>query len=289
MRPKLKLIFSGFFVLIFFFCWNVLAGKEKSELIFSHKLHVVENEMECDACHQVTYESQKGADNLMPNMESCGNCHDIEASDDCGVCHSDLEDPRNVPRVEDYFPNFSHHLHIEAGLECNTCHAGIANKEIVEPYELPDLENCQQCHTERKVKPTNHLPNYQHTHGDEARSFALNAEQTCNTCHSVKYCQMCHEGDNLDRLTHPLNYSVTHHLDAIGKERDCNVCHTERQFCIDCHNAFLVLPHNHTAGWANPIPGDGGRHSVEARNDLESCMSCHEQNYELTCVKCHSK
>ena len=289
MTPKIRLLFIGLGVMLIFFCWNAMAGKEKAEISFSHRLHVVENEMECDACHASAYESQKGTDNLFPDKENCGNCHDIESTDDCGVCHTNLDNLRNFPRVENYFPEFSHRYHYEAGLNCDACHAGIEKKEIAEPYELPNLESCQQCHTEQNVKPSNHLANYQHNHGDEAWSSAVNANQTCNTCHTVKYCQTCHEYDNLDRLTHPLNYAVTHHLDAIGRERDCNVCHTERQFCIDCHNAFLILPHNHTAGWANTIPGDGGRHSIEARNDLEGCLSCHEQNYELSCAKCHSK
>jgi c(7)-type cytochrome triheme protein len=288
-RPELKLTFICVIILILIVSWNAMAGKDKSEIIFSHKLHVVENEMECDACHEAVYESVRGTDNLFPEKASCGNCHDIESTDECGVCHSNLDNLRNFPRIKDYYPEFSHKLHWEGGLECDACHAGIAHKEYAEPYDLPIIESCQECHTEQNVIPATHLANYQHTHGDEVRSTAVDATQTCNTCHSLQYCQTCHEYDNLDRFTHPLNYSVTHHLDARGRERDCNVCHIDRGFCIDCHNAFLVLPHNHTAGWANRVPGDGGRHSIEARRDFEGCLSCHEQNYELSCAKCHSK
>ena len=284
MTRKIKFLFLAILLIS---AWNAMAGKEKSELIFSHKMHVMENEMECSACHAEAESSMKGTDNLMPTMESCGNCHDIESTEECGICHSDTENPRNVPRVDNYFPNFSHRMHLEAEMNCDHCHAGIVNKDYVEPYLLPQMEDCQNCHTQRKVKPKSHLPNYQHTHGDAVR--AGNLQQTCNMCHKVRYCQMCHEGDNLDRLTHPLNYGVTHSLDARGRERDCNVCHTERAFCIECHILNLVMPHNHYAGWANSIPGDGGRHAMEARMDLENCLSCHEQNYELTCVKCHSK
>ncbi len=281
-----KILFL-FLAAMLLFAWSAIAGKEKSELIFSHKLHVIDNELDCVTCHAEAENSLKGTDNLMPNMESCGNCHDVETIEECGLCHGDMENPRNVPRVEDYFPKFSHQQHLVADLACSACHTGIEKKEIVEPYVLPKLEDCQVCHTQKNVKPKSHLPNFRHIHGDEVRSARL--EQTCNLCHAVRYCQMCHEGDNLDRMTHPLNYAFTHSLDARGRERDCNACHTERSFCIECHVQNLVMPHNHTAGWANTMPGDGGRHAMEARIDLENCMGCHEQNYELTCVKCHSK
>ena len=76
-------------------------------------------------------------------------------------------------------------------------------------------------------------------------------------------------------------------IQAQGKEKECAVCHTERQFCISCHRDNQLLPHNHVAGWA--LPNVGGRHKDEALNDIESCMACHEQNAEQICNKCHGK
>jgi len=49
----------------------------------------------------------KGA-KLSCDMEVCGACHDVEDAEQCNLCHSDLENPRAVPRVTDYFPIFSH-------------------------------------------------------------------------------------------------------------------------------------------------------------------------------------
>jgi hypothetical protein len=293
MKESLKLVLSVTLVLVVLSFVSVFAGKEKSGIIFSHKLHVVQNEMECTTCHSAAEKSVKGTDNLMPSMEVCGSCHDIESESSCGMCHTDVNNPQYAPRVENYFPNFSHEMHLSAGLNCESCHAVMENKEMVEPYVLPTIEACQQCHTQKKVMPQSHGPNYLHTHGDDARSssvaMVVNASQTCKTCHAVQFCQTCHEGDNLDRISHPLNYTYTHSLDAMGKEKDCMVCHTERSFCIECHQQNFVLPYNHTAGWANRIPGDGGRHRIEAERDLESCMSCHEQDAQQVCQKCHSK
>ena len=112
MTSKIKFLFL---VVLLFFGWKAIAGKGKSELIFSHKFHVVENELECSSCHAEAESSMKGTDNLMPTMEWCGNCHDVESADDCNICHSDMDNPRNVPRVEDLWPDFSHQMHLEAG------------------------------------------------------------------------------------------------------------------------------------------------------------------------------
>ncbi len=284
----------------------VFAGETvKNELKFSHQLHVVENELDCTTCHEAAQTSTTGKDNLLPGMETCGDCHDIESENNCQKCHRDTENPRPVVRIERYSPIFSHQKHLAAGVGCTSCHAGIEKLTGTQQYFLPTQIQCMDCHSKRQVsnqcqtchlpgerlKPLNHTANFYHTHGDLARSVQKTEQpqKPCQACHQDNFCQKCHEGDNLDRQTHPLNYQFTHALDAMGKERECAACHTERSFCIDCHQDNLVMPHNHTAGWANQIPGDGGRHRLEAQRDLESCMACHEQNAEQVCQTCHTK
>lgn len=291
MKNHLKIILAILAISLILFSLTANASKEKSELKFSHKKHVIDNEMECESCHSMAGTSQSGQDNLLPNMESCGSCHDVESTDKCGVCHSDTENPRSVPRIVNYQPGFSHKMHLDAQMICADCHAGIEKKEVVEPYLLPTLEACQQCHSDKKVKPASHGANYLHIHGDEARSKSnpVMNSQSCGVCHGQRFCQYCHEGDNLDRVTHPLNYGFTHSLDARGKERECATCHTDRNFCIECHAQNFIMPHNHGVGWA--IPSIGGNHVAEAQNDLENCMSCHAANAEKNCQKsgCHLK
>jgi len=286
---------------------SLIATDRQVELKFSHKLHTVENGLECDNCHSGASASMRGTDDLLPTMETCGNCHDIEDEENCQMCHSDLENPRAVPRITDYSKLFPHKTHIAAGLNCEDCHSQVKVKTEVGAYLLPKMASCMDCHSQRKVsrecstchlpeerlKPLTHGPDFLHNHSNLARigqsASDASSRQNCNMCHQTSFCQKCHEGDNLDRTTHPLNYAYTHSLDARGKERDCAACHTERSFCITCHAQNLVMPHNHTVGWSNRIPGDGGRHSIEARNDLENCMACHEQDAEQVCQKCHLK
>jgi hypothetical protein len=291
MKKNLKFIMSIMLIFLVLFAFSALAEKESAGLIFSHKKHVIDNEISCETCHAAVENSQSGTDNLLPGMDVCGNCHDVESTDNCKMCHSNPDNIKPAVKVQNYFPLFSHKMHLSAGLDCASCHAEMRTKTTVEPYVLPVISNCQQCHSERKVMPRSHVPNYYHIHGDDARTNLneVTASQNCVTCHSNRFCQNCHEGDNLDRKTHPLNYEFTHSLDARGKERDCVVCHTERSFCVECHQQNMIMPFNHVGGWA--IPFAGGTHQFEAQNDLENCMSCHTGNAEQTCQKsgCHSK
>lgn len=291
---NMKRLFITFLLAgVFLYLTALILAKDKNQLDFSHKIHVVEQEMECITCHEQAEVSETGRDDLLPSKMVCTNCHEEE----------EIGDPALLSRVEDYSVKFSHQMHLAAGLDCQSCHAGVEQKEIVGDYVLPRMTDCMSCHESRavsvdcqtchlpdeKLLPASHTANFIHNHGDMARLGAveMSANMDCATCHKQQFCQDCHEGDNLDRLTHPLNYEFTHALDAQGKERDCAVCHTERSFCIDCHSANQVMPHDHTVGWTNRF--DGGRHRVAALNDMDACIACHEQNAQQICQPCHGK
>lgn len=304
MRIKSLFSFTTLFILLIF---GYLIAQDKEnvyELIFSHELHSTELEMECLTCHGAAGSSQAGTDNLLPEMSVCGDCHDVEDDEQCGMCHSNLDEPLAVARIVTYSAKFSHEKHLASDLDCMACHAPIMEKaEVGAPESLPGMVSCMNCHDnkgvintceschlpEEELKPESHTINFIHTHSDLAR---MNETKTsggfnCQTCHSKNYCQDCHEGENLDRRTHPLNFEFNHALAAIGKEAECASCHTDRQFCIDCHRDSQIMPHNHRPGWA--IPNVGGRHKDEAMQNLENCMACHEQNAEQICQPCHAK
>ncbi len=275
------------------------------ELIFSHRLHVEDQGLVCTDCHGGVAESQMGSDNLIPTMEVCADCHDVKDQNECSTCHSNPANPQPGPRIETYSAKFSHKRHLDADLACENCHAGMEKAEVATVGILPGMVKCIDCHDQHAVAnvecstchapgedlvPVSHGADFIHAHSDLARTNApVNGDKTCQTCHSVDYCQDCHEGDNLDRFSHPLNYAYTHALDAQAFERNCQTCHTDRQFCNDCHNNNMVLPRSHVPGFVNNITGDGGRHAFEAENDIESCMSCHESNAEEICQKCHGR
>lgn len=302
---KVFIIALMIFIYAALYMFAVAEEDQKYELIFSHQLHVEENETECSSCHEAAETSQTGKDNLLPDMETCGDCHDVEDDENCGMCHSDIEEPLEVIRIEEYNAKFSHEVHITAKFECSDCHLGIEKKETPSaPVSLLSMSECMNCHSgksapvecsachmpEEDLKPASHTINFAHAHSDLAKigMDEMSSGMRCVDCHQQSFCQECHEGENLDQTTHPLNYEFTHALEAQGKEKDCSVCHQDRQFCNSCHRDYQVYPHNHQqSGWA--IAVGGGLHTAEASNDLDSCISCHEGNAEEICKPCHQQ
>ena len=112
-------------------------------------------------------------------------------------------------------------------------------------------------------------------------------EKTCSHCHSNFYCLRCHEGDNLDREAHPLNFRNNHGIEAKANKENCITCHREYAFCNECHAIEMVMPKNHSyAGWSNTT--DGGLHAKSAQSDFDYCQSCHSDlNGDVVCMTCH--
>ncbi len=263
---------------------------------FSHETHVVDEELECLDCHEVAEESQAGKDNLFPERSVCMDCHDEEPEKTRWMAH--------LTPISTYSEKFSHEQHLGAGETCESCHTPIKAAMKSERYAIPNMNECMTCHESKAITNdcanchlpgenllpmTHRLVNFDRNHGDLAlNGVRMAGNKDCASCHTEQaFCQDCHESDNIDRRTHALNFEVTHALVAQMKKQECATCHTERQFCIDCHRDNNVLPRNHKVGWTNKFAGDGGRHRIEALNDLDACLACHEQNAEITCGGCH--
>ena len=157
-------------------------------------------------------------------------------------------------------------------VNCQTCHS-----------DLEKAGYCIDCHAASEdLRPGDHKMDWSKSHGMSSQLV-----QDCKTCHSENSCLGCHQGDNLDRRVHPLNFMNNHSLSAKGNKDNCYTCHEELSFCSDCHRQELVLPRNHnTAGWSNL--SNGGRHARAAKLDLDTCQSCHsDTNGEPICAQCH--
>ena len=264
----------------------------ENSLLFSHELHVVENELSCQDCHSDIPTSTSLADRNLPEMDVCGDCHDIEDEETCGMCHRDPENPE-AARHREFQLLFSHETHLEAGEDCARCHGPITSDGdwYSNAVELKSLCNgchdialngdrCSSCHTESYALQDIHPGDWRHNHAEQA----LNRKDWCGACHeSMAGCSDCHFGDNLDGTTHELNYEYTHGLDARSRKYDCTACHDRQTFCNDCHLRELRLPLNHsTSDWSF-------QHGVAARRDVEDCASCHDQA-DQTCARsgCHN-
>ena len=263
-----------------------------SDLIFSHKFHTEEADATCNDCHAKAAESHNAADDLLPDMETCYNCHDEEDTD-CTSCHKNGEEPVLLPRINNYITHFSHKAHIDRDTECETCHSGISAKEFVtEGMHLPTMETCMNCHdvpqtTEgcylchdknESIIPANHMENWKRSHG----SYAETGSENCNSCHQKSYCIDCHQGDNLMNQSHPAEFILTHSASYLTRESSCFTCHQNTNYCIECHTTInYIVPINHSApDWAS-------QHAVEARIDYDRCTVCHTSGDDA-CIQCHN-
>jgi hypothetical protein len=107
---------------------------------------------------------------------------------------------------------------------------------------------------------------------------------TCATCHTESYCASCHDGP-ADGGYHPTSFSWRHAAEAWGQEAECANCHSTAAFCRECHQeSGLVGRGRPQAGYHDAEPVWLLRHGGPARQNLESCASCHQQR---DCVQCH--
>ena len=72
----------------------------------------------------------------------------------------------------------------------------------------------------------------------------LAQEGLCAVCHTPESCNQCH----ITTMPHPVTW-LTDHANMNGSlTNDCGVCHTDREFCQDCHHdsvrSVALIPEN---------------------------------------------
>ena len=153
-----------------------------------------------------------------------------------------------------------------------------------------------------------HGPTFRRDHAQAGRD-----ESYCLSCHRRNECVDCHGGVVKPPDIHPADYVTLHVPDARRNVPDCSSCHRLQTFCIGCHQRTGVasdptggLPggqapepvRDRNGGQAVPPAGLGARrggpviatprpqsHSVQAKRNIRTCVSCHR---EESCLACHS-
>lgn len=242
---------------------------------FSHKFH---SELtDCAGCHSKAASSTNLKDHLLPTMDDCAQCHDVQSETNCTQCHYD--------NVYEALPQkqsgliFNHSAHIEnQKVECTTCHKGINDVDYAfqaeQPY--PQMNDCWSCHGSTKTAPgaceachisTSQLIPQTHKSVDfinKHKFAAREIDANCIMCHDNQSCEACHAGTTMitekntsddffqpyvpDNFVdgpktqqisrvHQLDYRFTHGIDARGKTTECQTCHNVDTFCAECHQS----------------------------------------------------
>ncbi len=264
------------------------AEANSGDIRFPHDVHA-EAEVDCRTCHEAAWTSTGGTDPLLPAMDDCSQCHDVD--EDCGLCHRAVEEPSGYAPRDAKADRFPHARHLEQGMSCGRCH-GPASAPEAHPAmadcrschaTAPGLQDCGVCHTQgAALVPESHERGWRWFHGVEA---GLDA-QSCASCHTQTDCQDCHTGDDVRPRVHRLNFDFDHSVEARAQEVECSTCHEQATFCAACHASRGVRPLDHDqSGW---VGSDGGRHAIEAAYGMEGCVACHDAGEaDPVCADCH--
>ncbi|TVS06604.1 MAG: cytochrome C [Phycisphaerales bacterium] len=129
---------------------------------FSHQIHAGKLGMDCRYCHTHIEESPEAN---IPHVSVCYGCH-AEGRLNPRSYNADRiefvrtayqnDEPiawRRVHKLPDYVRNFPHHVHLQAGVSCYSCHGQIIGMPVVFQAESLSMGWCLECHR----APEDHL------------------------------------------------------------------------------------------------------------------------------------
>ena len=118
-------------------------------IAFDHTVHAGEAKIPCEFCHRGV-STQAAA--TVPSVQQCMFCHSVVATDRPQIellqAHWETNTPvdwTRVHRVPDHV-RFVHAPHIQAGVECTTCHGNVTSMTKVKQVRSLAMGDCQGCH-----------------------------------------------------------------------------------------------------------------------------------------------
>lgn len=137
-------------VVLFFFTNRTVASPEQP-IAFSHQNHVEARDIACGYCHE---DAAVGFVASIPELEICMGCHATVGGDNPEVQklrgYFERQEPVQwvkLTRLPDHVV-FAHTPHIQAGVECLTCHGGaqgLTSAQWFQPFN-PTMGWCLSCH-----------------------------------------------------------------------------------------------------------------------------------------------
>jgi len=163
---------------------------------YSHQLHVGELGLDCQYCHT----NVKNAEHSnIPATQTCMNCHrqirpeslKLLPVRESWVTGESIEWIK-VHKLPD-FAQFSHAIHTNTGVGCETCHGRIDEMEVVTQSEPLSMSWCLDCHRnpEQYLRPNSEVTTmgYEYPEGfielnmDRIRAEHILPPTNCSACH----------------------------------------------------------------------------------------------------------
>ena len=240
------------------------------------------------------------------STQSCAICH---ARDFCTQCHVNAPevaaiqaldvDPRaRAIRAELRRPA----THLESRFAAG--HGRLARDDVSRCAFCHTRQSCEACHRYppsvvlrlpsadrgRAVGAVLDRASAAPHHADFAERHPSVARATpakCNACHARTECLECHRpAAAAAGIYHPPGFVTRHPAMAYNRQADCATCHNQGAFCATCHlRAGIVSPGRLQQAYHDASPRFQLNHGTAARQNIESCVSCHA---ESDCLACHS-
>ncbi len=147
------------------FSKNPFPEKPTQPIKYSHKTHAGTLGIDCKFCH---YYAEKSKYAGVPAVDVCMGCHRYVATvmqnPEVQKLFKYYEEKKNIPwvRVHDLpeFVRFSHRIHLNAGVDCISCHGDVAQMETAQRVSPLSMDWCLQCHKQQKASTECHVCHY---------------------------------------------------------------------------------------------------------------------------------
>jgi hypothetical protein len=258
--------------------WLGGGGGPARASVFSHRVHVAENDIACADCHQG---ARKEAAAGMPSLAVCLDCHKtLEPGSPLEAAVRELrrreaaKEPLwnvSVPAAD---LKFDHARHAGGGvtyelpsgqrkpLSCADCHGDVGSTRGDSKRRGIPMELCTDCHA--RGRPAR----------EGEADLAAPALNDCAVCHET-FRKDRRPGDHLDawRSLHGQRTKA-----GFGKKQSarCGYCH-EEGFCTACHQ--VEAPRDHGSYFR--LRG----HGLDVALDRTRCTVCHLEGF---CRRCHT-
>lgn len=125
-------------------------------IAYVHKVHVIDNEMACDFCHDGV---AKGPRATIPNIKDCMLCHESTIPDHPEIKKmaeyqkrgEDIPWQRVYGFTDEGHVRFNHAPHFRANVDCETCHGDIGSMTVAQRVVNHTMGFCRDCHNQRQV------------------------------------------------------------------------------------------------------------------------------------------
>ena len=163
---------------------------------FSHRVHVDQLGLDCRYCH--SFVEVADVSNIPPT-ETCMNCHSIvrPQSLDLIPVRASWAEGTSIPWVKvHHLPDyavFSHAVHVNNGVGCETCHGRVDQMDVVRQEEPLSMGWCLECHREpeKYLRPNDAVTEMGYIHSGDfvkqnlsrMREEGIRPPTNCSACH----------------------------------------------------------------------------------------------------------